>query len=122
MHVPGITTSFFSSKAEYEELRSSKSKKSEFLRTREKEMVDTCAKSDWPTYIPCDEIAMAAAIDNAVVEKSQDVYATVELDGTLSRGLMIVDWTGMMKKSKNIRVVQALNVSRYKELLKTATE
>ena len=92
------------------------------MRTLEKKMVDTCAKYDWPTYIPCDEIAMAAAIDNAIVEKSQDVYATVEMDGTHSRGLMIIDWTGMMKRNKNIRVVQALNLSRYKELLKTATE
>ena len=60
-----------------------------------------------------DQVAMAAAIDNEVISKSESLYATVELAGNFARGQMVVDWANMLKKPHNINVIKALNMEKY---------
>lgn len=45
-------------------------------------------------YSYCDEIAVATAIDeDKIAKKSQYLYVDVELNGTKTRGQVVVDWT-----------------------------
>ncbi|KHJ81256.1 hypothetical protein OESDEN_19058 [Oesophagostomum dentatum] len=48
-------------------------------------------------YGYCDEIAVSTAIDeNSVIKKSMDLRLGVELHGELTRGQVVVDWTGIL--------------------------
>lgn len=56
-----------------------------------------------------DPVTMATAIDEATILNSSTVYATVEVNGTHTRGMMVVDWDSKLKKAPNIRVVRKLD-------------
>ncbi|XP_046376259.2 inosine-uridine preferring nucleoside hydrolase-like isoform X2 [Haliotis rufescens] len=101
----------------YAELRKHNSKKCQFMKEVERLMVSTCKELNWTTYIPCDEVAAACAIDNKVITKSDHVYASVELHGHLTRGQMVVDWGMRLGKKPNVQIVKELDVERYMELL-----
>jgi len=66
-------------------------------------------------YLSCDLGAMVTAIDPDVINGSEDVFATVELTGTYTRGMMVVDWNGQLKKPSNVRLVTSMDTLKARE-------
>ncbi len=64
-----------------------------------------------------DMLAMAVAIDNDMIINSQEVYATVETHGQLTRGAVVIDWLGKLQKEPNVRLVMSVKQEKFQELL-----
>lgn len=56
-----------------------------------------------------DLYAIATEIDPKVVTQTEDVYATVELHGKFTRGMMVVDWRRKLRKSSNITLIKEID-------------
>ncbi|XP_031569974.1 inosine-uridine preferring nucleoside hydrolase-like [Actinia tenebrosa] len=67
-------------------------------------------------YTCCDLFAMAVAVSPDIVEEQTHVHATVELSGKHTRGQMVVDWRGSLKKQPNLMLVRRCNIEKYKVL------
>lgn len=61
--------------------------------------------NEWrfPGYSFCDPTLVAIALRETIVTKSRDVFATVELQGRLSRGQMISDSKNLQKRPPNVK-------------------
>ena len=68
-------------------------------------------------YIMCDEVLVAVALQPSLVTSSVTQYATVELNGSVSRGQMVVDWRGFLNKKPNVVIVTDINRAALKSLL-----
>ena len=64
-----------------------------------------------------DPITMAIALDNKIIEESQQLDVIVDTRDGLTRGQTIVDYFGVENKHKNIRVVTKANKKRFMDLL-----
>ena len=75
-----------------------------------------------PNFYACDPVAMAIAIDNSVLKKMDRKYCAVELRGELTRGQMVVDWNGVLRKEPNVGIITKVDLSIiktfYEEMLK----
>lgn len=67
-------------------------------------------------YNSCDLAAMAVAVDKSVASEFHEVYVTVELSGTVTRGQMVVDWRGVLDKPHNMKIVQSYDLEKAKEM------
>ncbi|CAL8266551.1 unnamed protein product [Lota lota] len=67
--------------------------------------------------VSCDSYAMAAAIDDNIVLESDHYPVSVELTGTHTRGMMVLDTTGMLKKTHKIRVMTKMDLERLMEMM-----
>lgn len=56
-------------------------------------------------YRSCDLLAMATVVNSAVIKETVDTHATVELSGMITRGQMVVDWKGFLKKPNNVTLI-----------------
>ena len=65
----------------------------------------------------CDQLAVAAAIDPRSVASQSQHYASVELTGHYTRGQMVVDYHGYLKKSPNVYLIDAMNVEVFKKMM-----
>lgn len=111
---------FFLSQKEYDKLREKKSKVNDFMRRiEEKPFQKLRANSmDWERYVPCDEFAMAVVInESAVVTEFKEVYATVEVKGEYTYGMMVVDWGRMLKRPNNVRLVTKIDNEEFMKML-----
>ena len=68
-------------------------------------------------YRSYDDIAMAVALRPDVVQHKEFVYATVELQGHYTRGQMIVDWQGSLKRKPNIMLIREIDIKIVKQLM-----
>ena len=74
-------------------------------------------------YITCDQVAVACVIDPAVVKTRRQVACSVELQGALTRGQMVVDWQNLAKvETFNAQLVTELDVDAYGRLLMTVVQ
>ncbi|XP_013384576.1 uncharacterized protein LOC106154681 [Lingula anatina] len=64
----------------------------------------------------CDSLAMAVALRPDKIEESALHYCTVECRGELTRGQMVIDHRGLLKKDKKIKVVTKFDVRIFREL------
>lgn len=75
-----------------------------------------------PNFYVCDPVAMAIAVDNSVLMETDRKYCAVELRGELTRGQMVVDWNGILKKEPNVDIITKVDLSIiktfYEEMLK----
>ena len=60
---------------------------------------------------------MAIALDNKIIDESQELDVIVDTSDGLTRGQTIVDYFGVENKHKNIRVVTKANKKRFMNLL-----
>ncbi|XP_030265365.1 inosine-uridine preferring nucleoside hydrolase-like isoform X2 [Sparus aurata] len=65
----------------------------------------------------CDAYALAAAIDDDLVTESEEVAVTVELEGTYTRGMMAVDYMGLLKKKHKAVIMKKVDLERFKQML-----
>lgn len=69
-----------------------------------------------------DPLAMAIAIDESLIQKSERKAVSVECQGSLTRGQSIVDWHGILGKSPNVEIVLEIDQRRYIEMLKQSLQ
>ena len=93
-----------------------KTKKSDFVVAIEKKMNDREKALGRPKYYAWDQLAMAILLDQKVVTKCQDVFVTVELSGSRTRGQMVVDWQGRLGKPPNVSLIDGIDKDRYQQL------
>lgn len=68
-------------------------------------------------FVPCDSYAMAAAIDENFVTDFLHCPVSVELSGTLTRGMMVLDLRETLRKNHKVYVVTKCDTEKLKYLL-----
>ena len=101
-------------------LRSTASKQNSFLKQIEDFGILRWRRRGEPTYVPCDEIAMACAIDPTCILKQMNYYSTVECHGQQTRGQMVVDYRMKTSKTANVCIVTELDTEIYLLCLRRA--
>ena len=70
--------------------------------------------------IAADALAMAVAIDPAIVTRRASRHVAVELDGRLTRGATVVDWDGRLGRPANAEIVLEVDQARFAALVQRA--
>lgn len=70
-----------------------------------------------PGFVSYDAYAMAACIDGSVVTERMECPVRVELQGSISRGMMALDRTNVLKKSHSVFVLTKCDVAKFAQLL-----
>lgn len=68
-------------------------------------------------FVSCDSYAMAAAVDDSFVTEYQQVAVTVELTGTCTRGMMVLDTLELLNKKHKAFLLKRVDVEKFKGLL-----
>ncbi|KAK2839980.1 hypothetical protein Q5P01_013720 [Channa striata] len=71
-------------------------------------------------FVSCDSYAMAAAIDDSFIKESDQYPVSVELSGTHTRGMMIVDTVDFLKKSTKAVIIREVDLEKFKEMMMAA--
>nr|XP_046238333.1 inosine-uridine preferring nucleoside hydrolase-like [Scatophagus argus]XP_046238334.1 inosine-uridine preferring nucleoside hydrolase-like [Scatophagus argus] len=87
--------------------------------TREMVQTDRYQKElvDGPGFNTCDTYAAAAAIEGSLVTESEKVAVTVELEGTYTRGMMVLDYMDLLKKTHKVTIMKKVDLEKFKTLL-----
>ncbi|XP_059819862.1 inosine-uridine preferring nucleoside hydrolase-like isoform X1 [Hypanus sabinus] len=75
-----------------------------------------------PGFITCDCFAMATAIDESVVTEHTEVGVSVELQGSLTRGMMVLDKQNIMRKQNRAFIATKCDMEKIKQLIMSATK
>lgn len=70
-----------------------------------------------PGFVSYDSYAMAACVDGSVVTESIECPVRVELQGSITRGMMLLDQTNQLKKSHSVFVLTKCDTARLSQLL-----
>lgn len=70
--------------------------------------------------IAADALAMAVAIDPSMVTRVEERHVAVEMDGRLTRGATVVDWTARLGHPANARIVMAVDQDRFGAMVRVA--
>ncbi len=106
---------------ELEELFAIESKKADFFRCT----IQQRMAQQLPLYGGVNEpdpLAVAIAMDESLIQKSERKAVTVECQGSLTRGQSIVDWNGILGKKPNAEIVLEIDQRRYVEMLKQSLQ
>ncbi|KAJ8350312.1 hypothetical protein SKAU_G00254420 [Synaphobranchus kaupii] len=71
-------------------------------------------------FVSCDCYAMAAAIDDSFVTAFHKVAVSVELTGTYTRGMMVLDTQELLKKKHKAFVMEQVDLEKFKALMMAA--
>ncbi|XP_077981832.1 nucleoside hydrolase-like [Glandiceps talaboti] len=71
-------------------------------------------------WILCDPIAMAVALDSTVIKRKKVAYATVEMQGSVTRGMMVIDWNNALQKRQRVNLVFETDVALLKKMMEDA--
>ncbi|XP_018605592.1 inosine-uridine preferring nucleoside hydrolase-like [Scleropages formosus] len=75
---------------------------------------------DGTGFVPCDSYAMAAAIDDSFMVECMQVAVTVELTGTYTRGMMVLDHQELLSKNNKVFIMKKVDMEMFKELMMNA--
>lgn len=70
-----------------------------------------------PGFVSYDAYAMAACVDGSVVTQTIQCPVRVELQGSISRGMMALDRTNELKKMHSVHVFTKCDVEKFAQLL-----
>ncbi|XP_019898083.2 inosine-uridine preferring nucleoside hydrolase-like isoform X2 [Esox lucius] len=102
------------------------SEKARFMKSIFKHTMNTVASSahcfqretmTGPGFVSCNSYAMAAAIDDGFMWVSEPVAVTVELQGTYTRGMMVLDKLGVLEKEHQVFLMKTVDLESFKGLL-----
>ncbi|XP_049579863.1 inosine-uridine preferring nucleoside hydrolase isoform X1 [Syngnathus scovelli] len=65
----------------------------------------------------CDTYALAAAINDSLITESEQVAVTVEVDGTCTRGMMVLDYMDLLKKKHKVTIMKKVDLEKFKQML-----
>lgn len=68
-------------------------------------------------FISCDSYAMAAAIDDSFIIESDHYPVSVELTGTHTRGMMVVDTAGFLKTARKAFIIKKVDMSKFEQMM-----
>jgi purine nucleosidase len=68
-------------------------------------------------FIAADALAMAVALDPAMVTRAETRHVAIELDGRLTRGATVVDWHKRLGGKANARIVLEVDQARFNALI-----
>lgn len=71
-------------------------------------------------FISCDSYAMAAAIDDSFIQQHDYYPVSVELTGTHTRGMMIVDTVGFLKKAQKAFIMKKVDMEKFEQMMMAA--
>ncbi|XP_031150125.1 inosine-uridine preferring nucleoside hydrolase isoform X2 [Sander lucioperca] len=71
-------------------------------------------------FISCDSYAMAAAVDDSFITESDHYPVSVELTGTHTRGMMIVDTVGFLKNARKAFIMKKVDMEKFKQMMMAA--
>ncbi|KAM4558285.1 inosine-uridine preferring nucleoside hydrolase-like isoform 1-T1 [Odontesthes bonariensis] len=71
-------------------------------------------------FISCDSYAMAAAVDDSFITESDRYPVSVELTGTHTRGMMVVDTVGLLKKTHKAFIMKKVDMEKFKQMMMAA--
>ncbi|XP_069747982.1 nucleoside hydrolase isoform X2 [Narcine bancroftii] len=66
-------------------------------------------------FVSCDSYGMSAAIDDSVVTEHAQYGVTVELQGSLTRGMMVVDIRDILKLKHKVTIFLKCDVEKFKQ-------
>jgi inosine-uridine nucleoside N-ribohydrolase len=66
--------------------------------------------------VAADALAMAIALDPAIVTRAQTHHVGVELTGASTRGATVVDWEDRLKRPANARIVLEVDQVRFEQM------
>ncbi len=69
-----------------------------------------------------DPLAMAVLMEPEIVQESEEKYVQIERFGSLSRGMTVVDWFGLLGQPTNVEIIRKVDMDRFFQLLKLAFE
>ncbi|XP_018418659.1 PREDICTED: inosine-uridine preferring nucleoside hydrolase-like [Nanorana parkeri] len=111
----------------YKEWITQDTHKADFMRkiaARSEEYTKKCTGEEgqaWTKgFVPCDSYAMAAAIDESFVTDVIHCAVSVELSGTLTRGMMVLDLLQTLHKSHKVYIITKCDTEKLKFLLMEA--
>ncbi|KAM9820678.1 nucleoside hydrolase-like [Neosynchiropus ocellatus] len=64
----------------------------------------------------CDTYAMAAAIDDGFIIEKEEVAVSVELEGTYTRGMMVLDYMELLKKKHKAIIMKKVDLEKFKQM------
>lgn len=73
-------------------------------------------------FISCDSYAVAAAIDDSFIIESDQYPVSVELSGTHTRGMMIVDTVGFLKDTREVCLMRKVDLEKFKQMMMAALQ
>ncbi|KAM4561159.1 inosine-uridine preferring nucleoside hydrolase-like [Fundulus diaphanus] len=71
-------------------------------------------------FLSCDSYAMAAAVDDSFVTESDHYPVTVELTGTHTRGMMVVDTLDVLKKTHKAFIMKKVDMEMFENMMMAA--
>lgn len=101
-----------------DKLRGMPGTKAKLMKNIESKLIDGWKRNG--SYVICDELAMAGAMDEKCMEKWDQVSVEVECHGEMTRGQMVIDWNNKTKKRQNVRIVTRMNMDMVKSMLSRA--
>lgn len=70
--------------------------------------------------IAADALAMAVAIDPTIVTRIEERHVAVEMDGRLTRGATVVDWSRRLGRPANARIAMEVDQARFGAMVRRA--
>lgn len=70
--------------------------------------------------VVADALAMAVALEPAIVRKAERRHVGIELSGTATRGATVVDWDDRFRRPANARIVIEVDQGRFEALVADA--
>lgn len=71
-------------------------------------------------FVSCDSYAMAAAIDDSFILESDYYPVSVELTGTHSRGMMVLDTVGFLKTASKAFIIKKVDLQKFEQMMMAA--
>ncbi|XP_056145502.1 inosine-uridine preferring nucleoside hydrolase isoform X2 [Lampris incognitus] len=98
-------------------------KKARFMSKISKQSIDRDRYQEFVAgsgFISCDSYAMAAAVDDSFITESDHYPVSVELMGTHTRGMMILDTLGLLKKSHKAVIMRKVDMKKFEQMMMDA--
>ncbi|XP_067889397.1 nucleoside hydrolase-like [Heterodontus francisci] len=71
-------------------------------------------------FVSCDSFAVAAVIDESIVTEYMQCRVTVELQGALTRGMMVLDTLNLLKNQNQAFIMTKCDMEKFKQLMTSA--
>ena len=75
----------------------------------------------------CDAVAVSIALYRDMIKKTHEVYATVELEGQHTKGMVVIDWNSKFRTEggefkENLIIVDQIDEELYRKVFLESTK